>query len=192
MADTEMMDDPNADAEAQGWGQDGEGDGQAEGWGEDGGEDGEDGAGWYDYDDEENDIVKEAIEATRKLKERKEKITPVRITFRPPNYKEGQIARIVGDFTDWVPVTMRMHTIKEIDEDPTKNDVFFVVVKLAKGFRYRFSFEVDGTEVVDCSGDNLQRCYTPSDPNSSTSKGRADAEGKLTNYIEVPQDGMTM
>jgi len=29
------------------------------------------------------------------------------------------------------------------------------VVKLAKGFRYRFVFEVDGVEVVDCSGLNL-------------------------------------
>ena len=152
MGDTEMQDDLNGDAEAQEQDEDAGADGQAEGWGEDGGEDGDDGAGWYDYDEEESDMVKEAIEATRKLKEQKEKITPVRITFHAPNYREGQIARIVGDFTDWVPVTMRMHTVREIDEDPSKYNKFFVVVKLAKGFRYRFVFEVDGVEVVDCSG----------------------------------------
>ena len=59
--------------------------------------------------------MKEAIEATRKLKERQEKITQVRIAFRPRGYRDGQIARIVGDFTDWVPVTMHMHTVRDME-----------------------------------------------------------------------------
>lgn len=61
--------------------------------------------------------MKKALEATRKKKELDEQIVKKRISFRPPGYREGKIARIVGDFTDWIPVTMAMHSIKEIDED---------------------------------------------------------------------------
>ena len=144
-----------------------------EAWG-DGGDD-EDGAGWDDYDEEEeNPIVKEALEAMARKKANDEKIKQVRITFIPPGYREGQIARIVGDFTDWVPVTMHMHTVKQIEADPSKEGLFFVELKLAKGFRYRFSFEVDSTEMVDNSGVN------PKCPNKN---------GKLTNFVEVSQDG---
>ena len=100
-----------------------------------------------------------------------EKITQVRITFRVPNYRDGQIARIVGDFTDWVPITMKMHLMQQIYEDPSKRGEFFVEVKLAKGFRYRYTFEVDGMELL--SDDN---------PKS------VNRMGELTNYIEVPSD----
>ena len=59
------------------------------------------------------------------------------------------IARILGDFTDWVPVTMHMHQVKDIQVDPAKRGEFFVKVKLVKGFRYRYKFEVDGAEIID-------------------------------------------
>ena len=95
----------------------------------------------------------------------------MRITFRVPNYRDGQIARIVGDFTDWVPITMKMHLMQQIYEDPSKRGEFFVEVKLAKGFRYRYAFEVDGMELL--SDDN---------PKS------VNRMGELTNYIEVPSD----
>ena len=85
-------------------------------WGAADGDD-DDNAGWYnEYEDEEdNDIVKQALEATRKKKELDEQITKVRIAFRPPDFRDGNVARIVGDFTDWIPVTMSMHPVKEID-----------------------------------------------------------------------------
>ena len=73
----------------------------------------------------------------------------VRIAYTPPGYREGVIARIVGDFTDWIPVTMYMHKVVEINKDPSKIGEFFVEVKLAKGFRYRYAFEVDGIEQID-------------------------------------------
>ena len=73
----------------------------------------------------------------------------VRIAYRPPNYRDGVVARIVGDFTDWIPVTMHMHQVKDIQKDPSKNGEFFVEIKLAKGFRYRYAFEIDGQEVID-------------------------------------------
>ena len=38
----------------------------------------------------------------------------MRISFRPFGYVQGQIARIMGDFTDWVPYTMHMHPMKQI------------------------------------------------------------------------------
>ena len=97
-----------------------------------------------------------------------EKIRQVRISFRPPAYREGTVARIVGDFTDWVPVTMHMHTVREAADDPGKKGEFFVEVKLVKGYRYRYLFEVDSSEVV-----------SDQDPKS------ANASGKVTNYIEV-------
>lgn len=151
---------------------------EEEGWGGGDDEDGEEGGGWYDeYDEEEeNDIVKQALEATRKKKELDEQIEKSRISFRPPGFREGNIARIVGDFTDWIPVTMSMHPVKDIDEDASKRDEFFVDVKLHKGYRYRFSFEVDGVETVDTSGASLKS---------------ANKDGRLTNYIEVG-DQMTV
>jgi len=33
-------------------------------------------------------------------------------------------------------------------KDESKKGEFFVEVKLAKGFRYRYAFEVDGAEVI--------------------------------------------
>ena len=100
-----------------------------------------------------------------------EKITQMRITFRVPNYHDGQIARIVGDFTDWVPITMKMHLMQQIYDDPSKRGEFFVEVKLAKGFRYRYTFEVDGMELL-----------------SDDSPKSVNRLGELTNYIEVPSD----
>ena len=52
--------------------------------------------------------------------------------------------------------------------DPTKRGEFFVQLKLVKGFRYRYSFEVDGREILD-----------------ETSPKSVDRQGTLTNYIEV-------
>ena len=102
----------------------------------------------------------------------------MRISFRPFGYVQGQIARIMGDFTDWVPYTMHMHPMKQILKDQSKDGEFFVEVKLAKGLRYRFLFEVDGVEQVD--------------PNAPSS---ANSQGKLTNFVEVEderQADMTM
>ena len=76
-----------------------------EGWDDDGGDDGD---GWGDEEEDEmDDIVKQALADTQKKKEKK--IKEVTITYRPPNYGEMTIARILGDFTDWVPITMHMH-----------------------------------------------------------------------------------
>lgn len=50
------------------------------------------------------------------------------------------VARILGDFTDWVPFTMQMHPMREIMADWSKDGEFFVVIKLVKGFRYRYLF----------------------------------------------------
>ena len=120
-----------------------------DGWEQD---DGDEGAGWDDYGDDEDElpeVVKQALEQTRKKKEMDAKISEERITFRPIGYHDMTIARIVGDFTDWVPVTMHMHQVKDIQLDPTKRGEFFVQVKLVKGYRYRFNFEVDGSEILD-------------------------------------------
>lgn len=118
-----------------------------------------------------DDVVKQALEATRQKREMEEKITQMRISFKVPSYRDGQIARIVGDFTDWVPITMKMHLMQQILEDPSKRDEFFVEVKLAKGFRYRYMFEVDGQELL-----------------SNESPKSVNRNGELTNYIEVPSD----
>lgn len=56
-------------------------------------------------------------------------------------------------------------------------DEFYVVIKLAKGFRYRYVFEVDGREELDMN-----------DPNRGPNH-----EGRVTNYVEVAGDeSMTM
>ncbi len=74
----------------------------------------------------------------------------------------------MGDFTDWVPFTMHMHAVLDMQQDPSKQGEFFVVVKLAKGFKYRYLFEIDSNEIVDEK--------SPKDKSK---------EGKLTNFIEV-------
>lgn len=78
----------------------------------------------------------------------------------------------MGDFTDWAPVTMRMHPVDDVLRDGSLQGLFFVHVKLAKGYRYRFLFLVDGEEVVD-RDDNLSS---------------EDGKGLLTNYIDVIDD----
>jgi len=84
-----------------------------DGWDVD--EGGDDEGGWDDEEEDElDDVVKQALEQTRKKKEMEEKISDVRIAFRPPNYHAMTIARIVADFTDWVPITMHMHQVKDI------------------------------------------------------------------------------
>ena len=82
---TPMMGDSEMQADDGGFGEDEAGDGDGEGWDE-----GE-GGGWDDYgeEDEMDEVVKQALEATRKQKELEEKIEQVRITFKPPNYREG-------------------------------------------------------------------------------------------------------
>ena len=88
----------DGDGDGDGWGDDGDG----EGWGDDGDE-----GGWDDYGEEEEDeVVKQALEQTRKKKELESKIEEIRITFKPRNFRDGMIARIMGDFTEWIPVTM--------------------------------------------------------------------------------------
>ena len=52
--------------------------------------------------------------------------------------------------------------------DPTKRGEFFVKIKLVKGFRYRYKFEIDGMEIID-----------------ETSPKSLNSIGDLTNYIEV-------
>ena len=142
--DVEMADEADeADDAGEGWGEDGDGDGDGDGWDEDG----DDAAGWDDYGEEEEDeVVKQALEQTRKKKELEEKVEEVLITFRPQRYREGMIARISGDFTEWIPVTMRMHPYREMEQDPSKVGLFFAQLKLAKGFLYRYVFEVDNVE----------------------------------------------
>lgn len=50
------------------------------------------------------------------------------------------VVRILGDFTDWVPFTMQMHPMREIMADWSKDGEFYVVIKLIKGYRYRYLF----------------------------------------------------
>ena len=52
--------------------------------------------------------------------------------------------------------------------DLSKRGEFFVKVKLVKGFRYRYMFEIDGMEVIDEK--------SPKSVNNA---------GILTNYLEV-------
>ena len=140
-----------------------EDDGDGEGWDDDG-------EGWDDEEEDELDpVVAEALANAKRKRELEEKISEVTITFRPQGYRQGMIARIVGDFTDWVPFTMSMHPMSEILKDDTKHNEFFVVIKLAKGFRYRYVFEVDGREEIDMD-----------DPNRGPNH-----EGRVTNYVEV-------
>lgn len=119
-----------------------------EGWDE---QNDDDEGGWDDYgeEDEMDEVVKQALEQTRKKKELEEQIEQITITFKPPGYHAGMVAQIVGDFTDWVPFTMHMHSVQDMKNEPSKYGEFFVVVKLAKGFRYRYLFEIDLTEIVD-------------------------------------------
>ena len=58
-------------------------------------------------------LVQEATKHNVKDQELQKQIGDVTISFRPDNYGKGQIAQITGDFTEWIPVNMRMHTIEE-------------------------------------------------------------------------------
>ena len=90
-------------------------------WGEYGDDDDDDNAAWDEAeaedDDDMDDVVKQALAETKKKKELEKRIQEVTITFRPPGYTEMTIARILGDFTEWVPVTMHLHQVKEIQAD---------------------------------------------------------------------------
>lgn len=111
----EMQNEDENEAGGDDWGEDGDGDG--EGWDE-----------WDDDEDEVDPVVAEALAAAAKKRELEAKITEVRIAYRPPGFREGMVARIIGDFTDWVPFTMQMHPMNEILKDPTLKDEFFVIV----------------------------------------------------------------
>ena len=141
-------------------------------WGDGyGDEDDDDNDAWDEAendDDDLDDVVKQALAETKKKKELEKRIAEVVITFRPPGYTETTIARILGDFTDWVPVTMHLHQVREIQNDLAKKGQFFVKVKLVKGFRYRYKFEIDGSELLD-----------------QTAPKSVNNVGELTNYIEV-------
>ena len=62
---------------------------------------------------------------------------------------------------------MQMHPMKEIVRNPDLANEFFVVIKLAKGFRYRYLFEVENVEYVNMNDKSINQ------------------KGKLTNYIDV-------
>ena len=146
------------------------GDDDDEEWGD--GEGWDDDEGWGD-EEEVDPVVAEALAAAKKKRELDEKISEVRISFRPPGYHEGMVARIVGDFTDWVPFTMQMHPMDQIVKNPALRDEFFVEVKLVKGFRYRYIFEVNNIEMID-----------EKDPNKGMS-----SQGQMTNYVDIAGDG---
>jgi len=159
--DQDMQDEGD---DGEGWGEDDDGDG--EGWDE-----------WEEDEDEVDPVVAEALAQAARKRELQEKIADVTIKFKPPGYRQGMVARIMGDFTDWVPFTMQMHPMNVILKDPAKEDEFYVDIKLAKGFRYRYLFEVDGVEQLDTT-----------DPNRGTNH-----KGKMTNYVEVAGgESMTM
>ena len=82
-------------------------------------EDDDEGEGWDDYaeEDEMDEVVKQALEQTRKKKELEQQIDSVTITYRPAGYNPGMVAQIVGDFTDWVPFTMHMHSVQDMHGD---------------------------------------------------------------------------
>lgn len=71
---------------------------------------------------------------------------------------------------------MNMHAMSEILKNPSLVDEFFVVVKLAKGFRYRYLFEVDNIEQVDMNDTNHSKNH----------------KGKITNFVEVMDGAMTV
>ena len=123
--ENQEMEDESAPVDEEDWG-------DGEGWDDD--------DGWGDEEEEVDPVVAQALAAAAKKRELDAKVSEVRISFRPPGYHEGMVARIVGDFTDWVPFTMQMHPIKEILKNPDLQDEFFVSVKLVKGFRYRYMF----------------------------------------------------
>ena len=67
---------------------------------------------------------------------------------------------------------MQLHPVSQIQADPEKRGEFYVNLKLAKGYRYRYLFFIDGSEVVDDTT-NLKSVRT---------------DGKLTNYIELAKE----
>ena len=92
--DSNMKGDDAEDGEDGGW-DDEDGDGDGEGWDE-----------WDDDEDEVDPVVAAALAQAARKRELEEKISEVTIKFRPHGYRQGMVARIVGDFTDWVPFTM--------------------------------------------------------------------------------------
>ena len=55
----------------------------------------------------------------------------------------------MGDFTEWVPVNMRMHTVDEQIHDDSKAGVFFIKLRLIKGYRYKFRYVWRDAETID-------------------------------------------
>ena len=80
----------------------------------------------------------------------------------------------MGDFTEWVPVNMRMHTVDEQIHDDSKAGVFFIKLRLIKGYRYKFRYVWRDAETID-----------QDDPNALVTVG---ADGAASNYIEVEAD----
>ena len=81
----------------------------------------------------------------------------------------------MGDFTDWIPINMSMHTVNEQIRDETKVGVFFIKLKLIKGYRYRYKFVWREYETLD---DNWHI--------------RVENDGKRNNFIEIEDDNKTV
>ena len=108
---------------------------------------------WDPYGDEVDEKeawIKEA-EAKANLEKNLKKVT---IKFKPSNFVEGKIARIFGDFTDWVPENMRIPTEADIKENPSRKGEFYISFRVATGFRYRYWFEYLDEKIVDKSEEN--------------------------------------
>jgi len=103
----------------------------------------------------------------------KKQIREVAIEFKPPNYGRGQVAQIMGDFTDWIPVNMRMYTVEEQMMDDRKAGLFFIKLRLIKGFRYKYRYVYRDSEVVD------------HDPQTNVTVSK---DGIYNNYLEVAAD----
>lgn len=74
---------------------------EEEGWGDQ--EYGDDAWNEAAYGDEDDEIVQEAMQFAKKENTLKNLLEEVRIEFKPPVSRPGQIAQVAGDFTDWVP-----------------------------------------------------------------------------------------
>ena len=136
-----------------------------------GGEEDFDQDDWDNYGEEENeygDVVAEATKQSAQESQLNQQIKDVTITYRPPAYERGIIAQIMGDFTDWIPINMQMYPVSEQIRDATKVGVFFVKIKLIKGFRYKYKF--------------VWREYETVDENWHI---RVETDGTKNNFIEV-------
>jgi hypothetical protein len=125
---------------------------QDEGMSEDNGQDDYD-AEWDDalYGDEVDDMVAEVNEQMEKEQKLEALLEEICIEYKPPDYKPGCVAFIVGDFTDWTPDTMQMYPVSEVLADPSKLGLFFYICKVVKGYRYRYLFLMNERERVDTS-----------------------------------------